>query len=98
MTEETKKGEWKRDLALGVTLAISAGSATMTVIDRTTGSAKSAEQLDNRLVRVEDLVNEHHAMLKGRGRWVNDASNQLNFLCHSTPECRTIYAPINVPD
>lgn len=93
-----KRGELIRDVAVGLTLAISLGSATMTVIDRTTGGAKAAEQLDGRLKLVEGIVIEHRAMLKGRGRWVNEASNQLNFLCTTTSNCRALYSPIAVPE
>lgn len=98
MTERAKRGDLIRDAALGITLAISSGSAAMTVVDRTTGSAKSAEQLDGRLKLVEGMVIEHRAMLKGRGRWVNEASNQLNFLCTTTSNCRALYSPIAVPE
>lgn len=95
---EAKRGDLIRDVAVGLTLAISLGSAAMTVIDRTTGSAKSAEQLDGRLAIVEGEVKAHRVTLGGRGRWVNEATNQLNFLCYRTAECRALYAPIAVPE
>lgn len=93
-----KRADLIRDVAVGLTLAISVGSAVMTVIDRTTGGAKAAEQLDGRLKLVEREVEGHRFLLKNRGRWVNEASNQLNYLCATAANCRALYAPIAVPE
>lgn len=91
-------GEVKRDVATGLTLALAIASMVMTVIDRTTGSAKSAEQLDGRVTMIEAQVKDQRLTLKARGRFVNDAANQLNFLCATAATCRQLYAPIVAPE
>lgn len=93
-----KRGDLIRDVAVGLTLAISVGSAVMTVIDRTTGGAKAAEQVDGRLKLVEQAVATHTDVIRLRGRWVNEASNQLNYLCATAANCRALYTPIAVPE
>ena len=91
-------GEGKRDVVTGMTLALAIAGMAMTVIDRTTGSAKSAEQLEGRVVALERVQGEHAALLRVRGRFVNDATNQLNFLCATAATCRQLYAPIEAPE
>lgn len=91
-------GETKRDVATGLTLALAMASMVMTVIDRTTGSAKTAEQLDGRVTLIEATVKDHHAVLKARTRFVNEVTNQLNFLCATAKTCRQLYAPIAAPE
>ncbi len=96
MTE--RRSDLIRDAAVGLTLAISVGSAAMTIIDRTTGSAKTAEQLDGRVTIMEAQMKDQRIMLKERGRFVNDATNQINFLCATAATCRQLYAPIVAPE
>lgn len=90
--------EVRRDVATGLTLALAMASMAMTVIDRTKGSAKTAEQLEGRVNEISAVVADQRAILKARGRFVNDATNQLNFLCTTAQTCRQIYAPIVVPE
>lgn len=51
-----------------------------------------------KIATLEAQVAEQRAMLKARGRFVNDASNQLNFLCATAQTCRQLYAPIVAPE
>lgn len=94
MTEKAKRGDLIRDVGIGLTLAISFGSAAMTVFDRTTGSAKSAEQLDGRVKALERVQSEHGAVLRVRGGFIRDAREQINFLCQTQAECRRLYSRI----
>ena len=95
MTE--RRSDLIRDAAVGLTLAISIGSAAMTIIDRTTGSAKTAEQLDGRVTILEAQAKDQRVVLANRGSFVGEAANQINFLCATAPTCRQIYAPIVAP-
>lgn len=90
--------EVRRDVATGLTLALAMASMAMTVIDRTKGSAKTAEQLEGRVVLIESEVALHKAALRERGRFVNDATNQINYLCATAKACRQLYAPIVAPE
>lgn len=90
--------EVRRDVATGLTLALAMASMAMTVIDRTKGGAKSAEELEGRVKAIERVQGEHSALLRVRGRFINDASNQLNFLCATAATCRQLYAPIVAPE
>lgn len=51
-----------------------------------------------KIATLEAQVAEQRAMLKARGRFVNDATNQLNFLCATAQTCRQLYAPIVAPE
>ena len=53
--------------------------------------------LVNRIDQLERQNAEHRAILKTRARFVNDATNQLNFLCATAATCRQLYAPIVAP-
>lgn len=68
------------------------------LIDRTTTEAQTAEGLDRRVSALESASVAHGDKLRHRGRWVNEASNQLNYLCATTPNCRALYSPILVPE
>lgn len=98
MTEASQKATMMRDIALGLATAISVATMVMTLIDRTTSAAQSTEVLESRLRAVEARGEAHEAILKGRARFVNDATNQLNYLCATTPSCRQLYAPIAAPE
>ena len=87
MTEKAKKGDLIRDAALGITLAISSGSAAMTVIDRTTGSAKSAEQLEGRLVAAEARINAADAEKVEWRKLIAASAARASFLCVRDPAC-----------
>ena len=86
-----------RDIALGLATSISVATMVLTLVDRTTSSAQSAEALMSRIQTIEATVKDHHLTLKARARFVNEATNQLNFICHREPECRALYTPIAVP-
>lgn len=90
--------EVRRDVATGLTLALAMASMAMTVIDRTKGGAKSAEELEGRVKAIERVQGEHTDLLRVRGRFINDATNQLNFLCATAATCRQLYAPIVAPE
>lgn len=51
-----------------------------------------------KIATLEAQVAEQRDMLKARGRFVNDATNQLNFLCATAQTCRQLYAPIVAPE
>jgi len=77
------------DFGVGVAIAMSFATMAMTLIDRTTDKAQSAEALDGRVRVLERTVTR---------RFVNDATNQLNYLCTTAKTCRQLYAPIAVPE
>lgn len=94
MTRRVRLGE----VGTGVAIAMSVATMAMTLIDRTTSSAQSAEALASRVKLAEANLQRHEALLQGRGRFVSDATYQLNYLCTTSAECRRIYAPIAVPE
>lgn len=47
---------------------------------------------------LEREVSEHKDTLKKRGRFVSEATYQINYLCTTAPTCRQLYAPIAVPE
>lgn len=87
MTQTAKRGDLIRDAALGITLAISSGSAAMTVIDRTTGSAKSAEQLEGRLVAAENRINANEAERVEWRKLIAASAARASFLCVRDAAC-----------
>lgn len=99
MTEASQKATMMRDIALGLATAISVATMVMTLVDRTTSAAQSTEILAGRVRAMETRGEQHEAILKARARFVNDATNQLNYLCTATKGCRTFYPqPIAVPE
>lgn len=48
--------------------------------------------------RLESQVAENRVTLKERGRFVREATYQINFLCTRTTDCRALYSPIAVPE
>lgn len=80
----------------GLTLAMAGASMAMTVADRLTGEAKSAAELDGRVKALERVQGEHGADLRVQGSFADDAREQINYLCTSTPGCRS-YFPQPIP-
>ena len=98
MTEAKKKGITLQDIGIGVATAMSISTMVTVLIDRTTTEAQTAEGLDRRVSALETGFVAHSDKLRQRGRFVNEASNQLNFLCATTANCRALYAPIVAPE
>lgn len=86
-------GEWLlaflRENAFAIMVAIFAAYS---------GFQSSNATLAGKVERLEAEVAEQRAILKSRARFVNDASNQLNFLCATASTCRQLYAPIVAPE
>lgn len=93
MTSGKPTGEWFlafiRENAFAITVAIFAAYSWF---------SSSSAALAGKVERLEAKVNEHEAILKARARFVNDATNHLNYLCATTPSCRQLYAPIAAPE
>lgn len=81
-----------------VSLAISLASVGGVMLANSNASAQWVQRTDSRLKAIEGGMVEQAGTLKSRGRFVNDATNQLNYLCATKPECRALYAPIVVPE
>lgn len=93
MTSGKPTGEWLlsfvRENAFAITVAIFAAYSWF---------SSSNAALAGKVDRLEQEVRDHRATLKARARFVNDATNQLNYLCATTATCRQLYAPIAVPE
>ena len=93
MTGGKPTGEWLlsfiKENAFAVTVAIFAAYSWF---------SSSNATLTARVNDMDRKVSEHTATLKARSRFVNDATNQLNYLCTTTQTCRALYAPIVVPE
>lgn len=92
-TSENRTGEWLlgflRENAFAIIVAIFAAYSWF---------QSSNATLAGKVERLEREVEGHRILLKNRGRWVNEASNQLNYLCATAANCRALYAPIAVPE
>lgn len=93
MTSTRPTGEWLtaflRENALTLLLAVAMSYGWFT---------SNNAALVGRIDRIERENAENRAILKARTRFVNDATNQLNFLCTTAPTCRQLYAPIAAPE
>lgn len=93
MTSARPTGEWLltfiRENAFAMLVAVFAAYSWF---------QSSNATLSGKVERLESEVAEQRVVLKSRARFVNDATNQLNFLCHTKPECRALYSPIAVPE
>ena len=92
-TSESRTGEWLltflRENALTLILSVAMAYGWFT---------SNNAALANRIADLEHQVKEQRDIIKARGRFVNDATNQLNFLCATAPTCRQLYAPIVAPE
>lgn len=93
MTSGSLTGEWLltflRENALTIVLGVAMAYGWFT---------SNNAALVAKIATLEAQVSEQRAMLKGRARFVNDATNQLNFLCATASTCRQLYAPIVAPE
>lgn len=93
MTGARPTGEWliafARENALTLVLSVAMAYGWFT---------SNNAALANRIADLEHEVKDQRAIIKARGRFVNDASNQLNFLCATAQTCRQLYAPIVAPE
>lgn len=93
-TSENPTGEWLlgflRENAFAIIVAIFAAYSWF---------QSSNATLTGKVERLEGEVSDHRAALRMRARFINDATNQLNFLCTATPGCRVYYPqPIVAPE
>jgi len=92
-TSENRTGDWLlsflRENAFAIIVAIFAAYSWF---------QSSNATLAGKVEQLEREVEGQRIQLKSRGRWVNEASNQLNFLCTTTSNCRALYSPIAVPE
>lgn len=90
-TGENRTGEWLlgflKENAFAIMVAIFAAYSWF---------QSSNATLTSKVERLETEVADHRVALKARGRFVNDATNQLNFLCTATPGCRLYYPQLIV--
>ena len=93
MTSARPTGEWLltflRENALTLVLSVAMAYGWFT---------SNNAALASRISDLEREVKEQRSVIKGRTRFVNDATNQLNFLCATAPTCRQLYAPIVAPE
>ena len=93
MTAGRPTGEWLlaflRENALTIVLGVAMAYGWFT---------SNNAALVNRIVELERQSTEYRAILKSRGRFVNEATNQLNYLCATASTCRQLYAPIVAPE
>lgn len=95
----TEKGrETLRDVVMIASLMISLASVGGVMLAQSNASAQWVQKTDSRLEKLEGENAQQADTLKKRGRFVNDSTNQLNYLCATKPECRALYAPIVVPE
>lgn len=93
MTGVRPTGEWLltflRENALTLVLSVAMAYGWFT---------SNNAALAGKIAELERDVAEHRVILKARARFVNDSTNQLNFLCATAPTCRQLYAPIVAPE
>lgn len=93
MTSARPTGEWLltflRENALTLVLSVAMAYGWFT---------SNNAALASRISDLEREVKEQRAVIKARTRFVNDSTNQLNFLCATAPTCRQLYAPIVAPE
>lgn len=93
MTSGRPTGEWLlaflRENALTIVLGVAMAYGWFT---------SNNAALVNRIDHLERQNAEYRTILKARARFVNDATNQLNFLCATDKSCRQLYAPIVAPE
>ena len=92
-TSESRTGEWLlgflKENAFAIMVAIFAAWSWFQSSNATlTGKVEVLER---------EVANQRDALRK-RDRFINDATNQLNFLCATAPTCRQLYAPIAAPE
>jgi hypothetical protein len=92
-TSESRTGEWLlgflKENAFAIMVAIFAAWSWFQSSNATlTGKVEVLER---------EVANQRDALRK-RDRFINDATNQLNFLCATAPTCRQLYAPIVAPE
>lgn len=93
-TSESRTGEWLlgflKENAFAIMVAIFAAWSWF---------QSSNATLTGKVEELEREVADHRAALKARSRFINDATNQLNFLCTATSGCRVYYpVPIVAPE
>lgn len=93
-TSENRTGDWLlgflRENAFAIMVAIFAAYSWF---------QSSNATLAGKVERLEGEVAEHRSTLKARARFVNEATNQINYLCAAVSGCRTYNPhPIAAPE
>lgn len=97
MTEKKKEGGWSVTISTAG-VVISLVSLVVMLDSRTRDSAQWQERISGRMSEAEAKLHAHDSTLKSRARFVNEATNQLNYLCTTAKTCRQLFAPIEVPE